>query len=313
MSPLDLDALANSRFGLKVATGIGRATPPSVGHRLADQAADALARRRGSAIVRAVRANRWVASGGTLTGAALDEAVRLTLRHIGRCIYDLYHLTDDAATLARRVRISPEFAERLERLDGGEAVVVGAPHMSNFDFAGRALARAGFRAQVLSVPDPTDAYRAQNEARQRVGLEITPISPEALRLALKRLEGGGAVLTGVDRPLEDGGRELTFFGRPARLPDVHVRLASRVGVPFVLVWVTMAEDGAYDVWAEEVALSGGRGDEAVRRDAEKVLARAERVIAERPEQWAMPHPVWPEALEELDALERRMGAPEGRA
>lgn len=303
VSALDFDTFANSKLGLTIAAGIGKATPRAIGLRLAEQAADILAARTDSAIARAVRSNRWVVSGGTLSGEALDDAVRETLRNSARFVYDFYRFAEDPSALRERVRVSEGFREWMERVLGGEPVVIGAPHLANFDLAGRALALEGFRAQVLSVPDPNDAYRAQNEARRKAGLEVTPVSPASLRQAFRRLTEGGAVLTGVDRPLAEGGAMLRFFGRKARLPDVHVRLAGRTGAPFVFLWVLLAEDGAYCVECEEVRLSGGREAKEVEADCEAVLALAEREIARSPGQWAMPHPVWPEALRELELAE----------
>ena len=307
MSPRGLDDFANSRLGLSLAAGVGRATPPAVGRRLATGAAGLVSLRRSTVLVAAVRANQWVVSGGTLAGKDLDDAVRENLENIARFIYDYYHLAEDTAALLERVVISDEVAERIERVRRGEASVFAALHLSNFDLGGRALAQHGFRAQVLSVPDPTDAYRVQNELRREAGLDVTPISIQSLRTAQGRLEGGGAVLTGIDRPIPESTRTYRFFGRPAHVPSVHVRLASRAHVPLVLTWAVMREDGRYEVRCTEVRLSGQHGTEAQRSDTETVLARAAEEIARHPRQWAMAHPIWPEAIEELAALERQVG------
>ena len=303
MPPRGLDEFSNSRLALSLAAGVGRATPPAVGRRLATRAAALLSLRRNTELVAAVRSNQWVVSGGTLTGRQLDDAVRENLEHIARCVYDYYHLADDADALLERVTLSDEVTGWVERVRRGEALVFAALHLSNFDLGGRALARHGFRAQLLGVPDPTDAYRVQNELRREVGLDVTPISMQSLRTAQKRLEGGGAVLTGIDRPVPGSSRTYRFFGRQAHLPSVHVRLASRAQVPLVLAWAVMDEDGRYDVRCAEVPLSGKRGTEAERSDTEAVLARAAEEVAKRPTQWAMPHAVWPEAIGEIDALE----------
>ena len=302
MAPLDLDSVANSKLALRVVQGIGRSTPSVVGHRLATTTADAVAASRASALVRAVRLNQWVVSGGALEGRELDEQVRETLRSMARSIFDLYHLLDDEAGLREAVSVTAVAAEWLERSQH-EAVVFAAAHMGNFDLAGRSLALQGLRAQVLSVPDPTDAYRHQNDLRRRVGLDITPISAAALRHAAARLAAGGSVLTGVDRPLARARRPLVFFGRSALLPDVHVRLAAHSGAPVFAIWVLETAAGVYEVDGLPVSLSGGHGPEEVATDAERVLEVMEGVIGSQPAQWAMSNPVWPEAFEELDRLE----------
>jgi lauroyl/myristoyl acyltransferase len=300
--PLDLDSVANSKMALRIVQGIGRSTPTTVGHRLAEATADAIAGTRSSALVRAIRLNQWVVARGALTGRDLDEQVRSTLRSIARCIFDLYHLLDDEDALRASVSATEVAVEWLER-SRRQPVVFAALHMGNFDLAGRSLALRGLRAQILSVPDPTDAYRHQNDLRRAIGLEVTPISGRALKQAYVRLGAGGSVLTGVDRPLDHAKRPVSFFGRPALLPDLHVRLAAHAHAPLFVIWVTTNDAGAYEVDGTEVVLSGERGSDSLARDAERVLGIAERVIGGAPTQWAMAHPVWPDAFEELDRAE----------
>ncbi len=300
MAPLDLDAIANSSLGVRVVHGLGRATPPAVGYRLADRVADAVAAKRDSAMVRAVRSNQWVVSGGMLVGEELQELVRETFRHMAHCLYDLYHVLDESERLGTLVELDDKMLEWIERSREGQSLMLVGAHMSNFDLMGRALAASGLRAQVLSVPEPSKAYRAQNEMRRKMGLDVTPISLGALRAAEKRLARGGCVITGVDRPVPGARQEPLFFGRPAKLPTVHVRLAASTGAPLVAVMCRMRSDGIYRVSATgPMELSGENAPAAVKRDAEQVLKIAEDAIKRAPTQWAMPHAVWPRALDEV--------------
>lgn len=286
--------------------GVGRATPHSVGTRLASTAADAIAAMRSTSISRSLRVNQWVVSGGALVGEALDERVRDNLRQMARCLYDFYHLAEDAEALLDEVAFTDSAADWVERSPHAP-IVFAVPHVSSFDLAARALALKGLQAQVLSVPAPTDAYQVQNELRRAAGLDMTPISLASLRQAAERLATGGSVLTGIDRPIQSR-RPLRFFGRPALLPDVHIRLAERSGAPLVLIWVQSADDGAgYVIKAHPIALEPGVDPEVTVLNAERVLSAAEKIIAERPTEWAMPHTVWPEAAAELKSLEAERG------
>lgn len=299
--PFDLDTLASSRLGLAIAAGIGRTTPPAAGYRIADAAASLLVSVNGSGIVSAVRANQWVVSGGALVGSELDALVLATLRSMARGLFDLYNAADRPTHLAGMVRFTAESAGWLERSLAGEAIVFAGPHLSNFDLAGRALAAAGWRPQVLSVPAPTGQYRDQNDSRRALGIEITPISLGSLRAAEERLMAGGCVYTGIDRPVPESRVRPRFFGREASLPTVHVKLAASTGAPLVVLCVHRADDGVYQVEMECVDVMPGRA--AVGANAEAALAVAERAIRARPEQWAMPHAVWPEAAAALAAAE----------
>lgn len=304
MAPIDLDTLANSRLGLMVAEGVARTLPAAVGTRLASGVAGLLASDPESGIARAVRANQWVASGGTCTGQVLDQRVRAALEHMATCVYQLYRLSGHADALEERVTLTPVAAKWLGRKTSAGPLVLASAHLTNFDLVGRALAARGLRAQVLSVPDPTGAYESQNRMRDRSGLTVTPLSMQTIRDAEKRLRAGGVVVTGIDRPSPEVRHQPRFFGRRAALPVVHVRLAARTGATLLALTTHMRDDGIYEVDCTPVPLPAGSGDSATIRAAEAVLNIAEDAIRAHPEQWAMPHPVWPEAEDELIALER---------
>ncbi len=175
------------------------------------------------------------------------------------------------------------------------------PHLTNIDLVGHAAALAGMRFQVLSYPDPPASYQATNRLRSASGIEVTPMSIEALRKATKRLKAHGFVLTGVDRPIGDDKYRPLFFGRPASLPVGHVRLALNTNVPVVVITGRLQSSGRYRVWASEPIWM--QPDEDLQAEivtnAERILSYIEQEIRQAPEQWTMFYPVWPEALEEM--------------
>jgi KDO2-lipid IV(A) lauroyltransferase len=142
------------------------------------------------------------------------------------------------------------------------------------------------------VADPNSGYRMQNEQRERAGFEVTPVSIQALKRATRRLEDGGVVITGLDRPLPEAPPDAwpRFFGERARLPLMHVRLAMRTGASIIVIAPILRPDGLY-------ALRGSGHIEMEGTDqlanAERVLAVAEEFIGAAPSQWIMPHDVWP--------------------
>ncbi len=108
---MDFQSFSNSRVGIGLALAVSRAMPPALGYRVARTGAARLAADTDSAMVRALRTNQWMASGRTLAGAALDEAVRQTLESSGRFLYDIYHLPKDPKALLRRVANNDVFRE----------------------------------------------------------------------------------------------------------------------------------------------------------------------------------------------------------
>jgi KDO2-lipid IV(A) lauroyltransferase len=133
------------------------------------------------------------------------------------------------------------------------------------------------------------------EIRKRTGMNLVPASVGALRQALKQLQQGGMVLTGIDRPIEKPEVMPRFFGRPAALPIHHIYLAMKARVPIVITAAYRQEDGKYHVFASEPVEmdSCPVPEETLLHNAEKVLAVAERFIRRAPQQWSVPLPVWP--------------------
>ncbi len=294
---MDLQKLTNSRFGVSLGLALGRITPPGLGYRLSALVARRIAARKDSPMVKAVRANQWVARGENLSPAELDEAVCQVFAHAGRCFVDLYHNLQNRQGLLSRV-IDNAASQRLIEISqpGGQGCFFVAPHLSNFDIVMLALAYRGLQGQALTYGQPTGGYQIQNNIRAQTGLEITPVSDEAHRKAIARLKAGGLVATGVDRPIRRKAHSLTFFGRPSPLPAGHIRMAMQAGVPVLVGAAHMRPDGLYELLLSEPIpmQSHPDPDEAIRINGEAVLREIEIFIHQAPGQWLMYYPVWPE-------------------
>jgi lauroyl/myristoyl acyltransferase len=250
--------------------------------------------------VRAARLNQWVVSGQSLSGPALDQAAREVFRSAARSIYDLYHYLPDPQATGRLIDFSPAVLELIERSRTGRAGVVAVGvHLSSFDFALRAATLRGLQGLVLTLPELPGAYRREFEMRQALGMEILPASVSALRQAVERLQAGGAVLTGLDRPQADPKYRPRFFGQPSALPVHHIYLALKAGVPVVVAAITAQADGRYHFRISEPIAMQPHPDRQTEmlRNAEAVLEVAEAYIRGSPRQWAMFQPVWPQYLE----------------
>ena len=297
---MNLQEVLNS--GLVVGLGLvaARFVGPRVGYLASRLIADRVAGRRRLAWVRALRANQWVITGQRLTGRELDLSALAVLRHQAHCLFDLYHYRRDPAGLLELAPLSDQVSALIERSRGrwGGALVV-IPHLSNFDVAFIAHAYRGLQAQVLTLAQPTEGYRAQNRIREMPGLEITPVSEDSARRAVTRLKEGGLVITGVDRPVEGKTRELTFFGLSCHLPAGHIRMALAAKVPVIPAAVTMEPGGQYRLkLGEPIALrSDDRSVTSIRLNAEAVLEAMAGFIRQTPEQWLMYYPVWPQTLD----------------
>lgn len=259
-----------------------------------------MAARRDSKLTRVVRTNQWVVRGADLEKQVLDQAVVETLRNNARDIYNLYHNIQNPEATQRMIVISPvdgELVTRPEFSDRG-LVIVGL-HLSNFDLILQSICRQGFKAMVLTIPNPQGGRRVEYEIRRRTGMNLVPASVSALKQAVKHLERGGMVLTGLDRPVHEPKYRPNFFGCPASLPTHYISLATKACVPIVVMAAIQQADGKYHVMSSEPIEmehdpDHGRG---IVRNAEKVLKQAETFIRLAPQQWNVPLPVWPELLD----------------
>lgn len=297
---IDLQQVINSPFAINLVSNAGRIIPAGIGYPVCDFLGTWMAARRDSKLTRAVRANQWVVRGANLEIKALDQAVQETLRNNARDLYNLYHYIQNPEAVQRMIVLNPlacELAGRPEFADRG-LVIVGL-HLSNFDLILQSICRQGFKAMVLTIPDPQGGRRVEYETRLRAGMNLVPASVGALKQAVKYLEQGGMVLTGIDRPVPGLKHHPKFFGYPASLPIHHISLATKACAPVVVMAAIQQADGKYHVMSSEPIEmehdpDHGRG---ILRNAEKVLEQAETFIRLAPQQWNVSLPVWPELLD----------------
>jgi KDO2-lipid IV(A) lauroyltransferase len=138
-----------------------------------------------------------------------------------------------------------------------------------------------------------------NEWRKLTGITVTPLSPAALRQAIKLLRRGGVVSVAGDRPVSDLDDASLFFGRPARVPSGHVRLALRTGAVVSIAYCVLSPDTQrYTAYLEppiEMVRTGNR-EEDVQVNMRRILEELERLIRHWADQWQMFVPVWPELV-----------------
>lgn len=297
---VDLQQVLNSSLSLRLASTLAGRLPPRVGYGMAYAIARQIARQRHSNVVRAVRANQWVIHGEVMDGETLDHVVGETFHYWARSIFDLYHYIETPEATGQLIVLEPSFQQLARRpeFDNRGLIIVGL-HLSNFDLILQWLCRQVMKPLILTIPDPQGGRRVEYEMRKRTGLKLLPASLGAFRQAIKHLQQGGMVVTGIDRPIPSPQACPRFFGRPAALHMHHIFLATKARVPIVVAVTILQEDGKYHVFASDFIEMDSHPDPDVEmiRNAEKVLHIAEEFIRRAPEQWSVPLPVWPEIMD----------------
>ncbi len=296
---IDLQQIINNPFAVRLAFLLGRAIPPGLGFPLCNFIGDWAAARRDSNVTQAVRANQWVVRGANLEKKALDRVVRETLRNNIRDLYHLYHYVENPEATQRLIQLNPLARELIGRPEFAERglVIVGL-HLSAFDLILQSIGRQGLKAMVLTIPDPQGGRLIEYEMRKKTGMNLIPASLSTLRQAVKHLEQGGMILTGMDHPVPDAKYRPRFFGNTAALPTHYVSLALKARVPVVIMGAIYQADGKYHILSSqfiEMECDVDRETEII-RNAENVLKQAEEFIRLAPQQWNIPLPVWPQLL-----------------
>jgi len=171
-----------------------------------------------------------------------------------------------------------------------------APHISNYDLMGRVIAAHELSPVVLSVAQPPGGYQLQNNLRRASGLVMAPASIDSLHLATESLRNGGMVLTAAERPFPESKYKPRFFGYPALLPTVHIKLALNFHLPVYIIGGFRRPDKRIEMYVSDpIEMLTETGDaDRILVNAEIVLQKIEEYIRLYPAQWNMSIPVWPD-------------------
>ena len=121
--------------------------------------------------------------------------------------------------------------------------------MSNFDLVMRVMALRGLKSRCCRTrPRPRATGCRQAASGRR--LEVTPLSPSSMRQAVTRLEGGGIVMTGMDRPSSES-KSAALFRAPFRGNGGLYSPGAQSEVPVVVLGNQMRPDGVCYVQASE--------------------------------------------------------------
>lgn len=281
--------------------------PRFIGYPLADMLGHMAANDVMSPGHRAVRLNQWMAHDGKISPRKLRQVVRCVYYNQARAVYDFYHFLNRPAEVQKLVCLTPKFSAMMQECNRGKrGTLLLMPHLTGFNLGGLLLPQLGFKFLTLSFPNPTRGYRWQNQLRNEHGMEVEPMTVSAWQRARERLQQGGTVLTGVDRPSGETEYMPMFFGRPAELPVAYTKLALSTDARMFVIGFQTKEDRTSLIDVSDEVEMEQRDDphEEMRVNAEKVLREVERFIRMDRSQWVMFLPVWPQVEAELPARYR---------
>jgi KDO2-lipid IV(A) lauroyltransferase len=288
-------------FSTRLVTRLGlflaKHMPRRVGYGSAQMTAHMIARRKPE-VYWTVRGNLRQIIGWDADKSVLDEMTHQVFAHAGQTYYDFFHaIGQPPEILAQAVHI-PEslFMHINSGMAQGRGVLLLGMHMSNFDLVMLIFGAHGLPSQVLTVADPQAGFYVLNRLRVKAGFEVTPITPESLRAAVRRLRNGGLVITAGDRPVLKDRELITFFGRPAYLPLGPARLAMMSEATVLMGGCHYDSHDGYVLHItgpiEMVRTGDWRRD--ILANTRRLSTILEGYVRAHPEQWMMFYPLWPE-------------------
>lgn len=231
---------------------------------------------------RAALDNYAAALGAQRTDPRVREVARRAFQNYGRMLMD-FLLLDSLSPEELRRRMSNDGREHLDAaLAKGKGVIMAVPHMGSWDMSGSYAAALGYDVWAVAETFPGSLNDAVVRTRQRFGLNVITLGRSAVRAITQALEANGVVALLCD--LEQGpGVGVRFFGRRATVPGGPAALALKTGAALVPAYQHATGASGYHVHLDPaLTIDPGETKESL---MQRVVARFEEFIKERPDQW----------------------------
>jgi phosphatidylinositol dimannoside acyltransferase len=277
------------------AYAIAQVLPSSVIDVLAPGVAGLAAWRPGDQRAMVERHQRRVDPG--LGGAELQRRVREVFRSYGRYYGESFRLPTVGADELDRGLSREGFEHVEESLARGVGPMLLLPHLGSWEWCAYWLTRVR-KVPVTAVVErvePPALFDWFVEFRERIGMEIVPLGPDAGRSIVRAIKEPHVIALLCDRDIAGGGTEVTFFGERTTLPSGPAMLALRTGAPLIPTGVYDQGGGRHHAVLRPPIPAERRGSfrDDVARITQAMADELEGLIRRAPEQWHLLQPNWP--------------------
>ena len=288
-------------IGYRVGAAAARLAPLWLTERVAELAGPALARLMPAkaAMVRRhqERAQRWATN---RAGSAPDDLGRATAAAFSS--YARYWLESfrlpalSESTLDRGIDV-PAYHHVEEALERGNGVILALPHLGGWEWAGFWMATVNRQPITVVVEplDPPELFQWFADFRERLGMRVVPLGPDAGREVLGALRRNEIVCLLCDRDLTSDGIDVTFGDERTTLPAGPAMLALRSGAALLPTAVYFRPRGRHlgTVRPPIDITRHGRLREDVTAVTQRLADELAALIAAEPHQWHLFGPNWP--------------------
>jgi KDO2-lipid IV(A) lauroyltransferase len=279
---------------------IVRTLPEKVAYRLFDAIADVVYRRNSKSVQR-LRGNL------SRTQSALNEVDVENLTHKAMRSYMRYWCDTFRIQNWSKERILNSVTLSngnllIDRIEGGEGVVVALPHSGNWDLAGAYFCSLGMPlVTVAERLKPEALFQRFLEHRSRMGFEVLALDNRSFGTLMRRAKEKRLIALVADRDLSRSGIDVTFFGKPARMPAGPALLAIKTGIPLIVAHVSYTPHGIHIDFHDVKVSQEGSEDDRIRKTVQLCANLFEVGISAHPEDWHMLQRIWiDEGFQERD-------------
>jgi phosphatidylinositol dimannoside acyltransferase len=186
-------------------------------------------------------------------------------------------------------------------LERGRGVLIGLPHLGNWDVGGRFLAGSGYKiCAVAERLANTRVFQQFLRHREELGLKIVALDPEGdTRVGpqlMELLSDNWVITLLADRDLTGRGVDVEMFGATRQIPAGPALLSLSSGAPLLGASIYTTDTGWLCRISEPLEIErSGEMRSDVRALSKMLAAEFERSIAAKPTDWHMFQPAWPDA------------------
>jgi KDO2-lipid IV(A) lauroyltransferase len=238
--------------------------------------------------------------GPGLDDRAVERAVADTFASYGRYWLEAFRLPRQDLLALDGDRFRVEGRDLVDKaLAEGKGVLIGTPHVGNWDLGAAWFAARGYQPTTVVEPiEPPALFEWFCSYRRALGMGIVPLGPDAGSILLKKLREGLMVGLVCDRDLAGNGVEVEFFGERTTFPAGPATLALRAGAPLLCGANFFTGAGHHLVIRPPLDTTRqGTIKEDIARITQALAADFEVLIRRAPDQWHLLQPNWPSDFE----------------
>jgi lauroyl/myristoyl acyltransferase len=183
----------------------------------------------------------------------------------------------------------------LAAVERRKGVIIASAHFGTIEVGGLRLQDFVDVHAVYDTFKPDYLDRLIQRNRLEKGIHLIGVND--VRSMMRALRSGHALTLLFDRPLERAkGVTVRYFGRETAVPGGPAVLAMKTGAALLPVFMYRQPDKSFEcrlfppvTWVET-----GDRDSDVQCIMQKLMDTLQTVVRERPDQWYMFRPMWPE-------------------